>query len=155
MKRQAGFSLIELMITIALIGLLAMLAGPFTISWSNSAQVRDAEGVLSQGIARAKAHALRNRYGVIDAQPVAALCLDPNRRLSLHEAASADSPASCSSAQIWSAQLPAQVSVQTAGATFSCLAFDSKAMVLASGGCSTNQSFALAAGSEHVTFTLN
>ncbi|MBM7062773.1 prepilin-type N-terminal cleavage/methylation domain-containing protein [Pseudomonas sp. UL073] len=155
MKRAGGFSLVELMITVALLGVLVMIAGPFTAAWSNSAQLRDAEGHLNQGLGRAKAHALRNRYGMIDSQPAALLCLGQDRRLSLHEAASASTPASCSSPQIWSAQMPERVSVQSNGTAFACLAFDAKGRPAALSGCSTSQTFALTAGSDNVSVTFN
>lgn len=153
MKRAGGFTLVELMVTVALLALLTMLAGPLTAAWSNSAQVRDAEGLLNQGLGRAKANALRNRYGMIDSQPSALLCLSQGGQLSLHEAASATSPASCTSPQLWSAQLPQRVSVQSSGAAFSCLAFDTRGLPTSVSGCSTSQTFALSAGSEHVTVT--
>ncbi|MNO43262.1 Fimbrial protein precursor [compost metagenome] len=155
MKRHAGFSLIELMIVVALIGILVGLAAPFTSTWTDSAQVREAEGLLNQGIGRAKAIALRNRFGMIDSQASALLCLSQDNLLSLHEAASAGSEASCASPQTWSAQLPRRVALQNDGADFDCLALDARALPLGKNGCSTSQSFALSAGKEHVDLKLH
>ncbi|CAD5108228.1 pilus assembly FimT family protein [Zestomonas carbonaria] len=155
MKRHAGFSLVELMIVVTLLGVLLMVAAPFTAAWSDSAQVRDAEGLLNQGIGRAKAAALRNRHGMIDDQPSALLCLDGDKMLSLHEAAGTGSPASCDAPRQWSAQLPQRVAVQSGGSDFACLGFDARAMPIDLGGCADNQTLALSAGSEHVSVTFH
>ncbi|MFC3606586.1 pilus assembly FimT family protein [Stutzerimonas tarimensis] len=55
-----GFSLIELMIAIALIGILAVAASPFTVEWSNSAQRQTAKNDLVLAYGQAKAAAIRN-----------------------------------------------------------------------------------------------
>ncbi len=72
--RSRGFTLIELMITIALFGLLLFVGVPLTQSWTNSSYQRDAAGLLKQGISRAKATALRNQGAVQDTAPAAVLC---------------------------------------------------------------------------------
>ncbi|WP_313517377.1 prepilin-type N-terminal cleavage/methylation domain-containing protein [Pseudomonas sp.] len=161
MKRAArGFTLIELMITVALLAFLVLIGGPFTAAWSNGAKVRDAEGVLNQGIGRAKAAALRNRYGIVDSKPAAILCLSSDNLLSLHEADDKDTPATCATHSPWQAQLPASVSVTlTAGTTtLSCLSFDSHAAfasVSVPGGCSSSTALTLASGGENADLVFN
>ncbi|SDW62008.1 prepilin-type N-terminal cleavage/methylation domain-containing protein [Pseudomonas kuykendallii] len=161
MRRQArGFSLIELMISVALLAFLVLIAGPFTSAWSNGAKVRDAEGVLNQGIGRAKAAALRNRYGIVDGKPAATLCLSDSNLLSLHEANDKDTPATCLTHSPWQAQLPASVSVTlTADAsTLSCLSFDNHAAPASASvpsGCSSSTALTLAAGGENVALVFN
>ena len=59
-KRQAGLSLIELMVTVAIIGMLAVVTVPFTSVWLDEAAVNNARSQLHRAHAQAKAVALRN-----------------------------------------------------------------------------------------------
>ena len=58
-----GFTLIEMMIVILIVGLLALIAGPFTGAWSDGANVHKAQGELDQAVRYARAAALRNEVG--------------------------------------------------------------------------------------------
>jgi len=62
MKRQAqrGFTLIELMIVVAIVAVLALMAAPLTPDWVHGARTLQARGTLVQGFENAKALALRN-----------------------------------------------------------------------------------------------
>lgn len=61
--KSAGFSLIELTITMAIMALLAGAAAPFTLSWVRAAKVSEAKSKLLQGYVLAKALAQRNPTG--------------------------------------------------------------------------------------------
>jgi len=69
---QSGFTLIELMITIAIIALLAVVAAPYTSSWIHEANVNEAKSTLHRAHGQAKAIALRNPNGVMEGNQVAA-----------------------------------------------------------------------------------
>ena len=76
LQRQRGVSLIESMLAIAISGWLLVSGFPLTQGWVASTRVRDAQGVLAQGVSRAKAVALRNPGGVSGNAAAAMLCLD-------------------------------------------------------------------------------
>ncbi len=65
MSSIAGFTLIELMVTIALMALLVTLALPAFTSWIRNAQVRSAAEALQGGIRTAQAEALRRNRQVV------------------------------------------------------------------------------------------
>lgn len=59
-RRAAGFTFVELMVTIAILVLLLLAALPFTLSWVHSARANEAKAKVIQGHGLAKALALRN-----------------------------------------------------------------------------------------------
>ena len=70
-----GFSIIELMIVLLLVGMALTRAIPFTVDWVNSARISEAEATLIEVVGLAKATALRNPAGVIDGEAVSSVCL--------------------------------------------------------------------------------
>ena len=61
-----GFTLIELMVTLAILAMLLLMAAPLAADWVHGARTLQARGTLVQGFENAKALALRNP------------CADPN-----------------------------------------------------------------------------
>lgn len=57
---ERGFSLIELVVTLAILAILLLMAVPFTTSWVQSARVNDAKSKLLQSYELARALAQRN-----------------------------------------------------------------------------------------------
>lgn len=105
-----GFTLIEMMITVLLIGVLALMAGPYTINWVHLSDIQRAKGQLVQTHGTAKAAAMRNPRGFGYPAPVAAIQLNPaTRQLKVVECLEGES--NCSGSQLWSEQLPAGISL--------------------------------------------
>jgi prepilin-type N-terminal cleavage/methylation domain-containing protein len=64
-EHSAGFTLVELMVTIAIVGVLLVMAGPLATNWVISAQTHAARTQLIEGFDVAKALALRNPNNVV------------------------------------------------------------------------------------------
>ncbi len=159
--QQRGFSLIESMTAITLSGLLFASGVPLTSSWVSSARVRDAQGLMTQGVARARALALRNPGGVTGTATAAMLCLSGGNLRLIAASRSPQTAASCSAtAALWSARLPASASVTAGGSALGCLAFNNRGVAVnpaaASGSdsCPTSTSVVIASSSQNVALTL-
>ena len=141
MKRaMQGFSLIELMVTLALMAFLLFLGAPLTSAWNDGAQQQTAASLLRQGIGRAKAQALRNPGGVVNAEePAAALC-QIDQTLSLHRinkpnSGTASVDCSSSATVIWTAQLPSKATIKLSDdSNFTCSAFNNRGLPITTGG---------------------
>lgn len=135
--RQSGFTLVELMITIALLAFLLMLGNPLTATWTAGAQQQSAESLIREGIGRAKALALRNpqqKNGGLAAVVLRLCSSDSTRELKLYR----DPDATCSTSNAdWVAQLPRQPLIEVGDDDFSCLTFDNRATPKSDGGCTT------------------
>jgi type IV fimbrial biogenesis protein FimT len=64
-RQQRGFSLVELMVTIALLALLLGLAAPSFATWTRNAQVRTVSDALQSGLRLAQAEAVRRNRQVV------------------------------------------------------------------------------------------
>jgi len=141
MKRaMQGFSLIELMVTLALMAFLLFLGAPLTSAWNDGAQQQTAASLLREGIGRAKAQALRNPGGVVNAEePAAALC-QIDQTLSLHRinkpnSGTASVDCSSSATVIWTAQLPSKATIKLSDdSNFTCSAFNNRGLPITAGG---------------------
>lgn len=63
--RTAGFTLIELMVTVTLLSILAMLAAPSFATWIRNSQVRASAEAMQNGLRLAQAEALRRSRQVV------------------------------------------------------------------------------------------
>ena len=64
-RLTAGFTLIELMVTIALLGLLVLLGLPSFTAWLRNSQIRSVAEVLQTGVRTAQAEAVRRNRQVV------------------------------------------------------------------------------------------
>lgn len=160
-KRTAGFSLIEAMITLTIASLLLVSGAPFTQRWVASARVHNAQTLLEQGVARAKAVALRNPGGMQANEAATVLCLRDNRLLLFAATRSPQTSARCATSNaLWSADLPTSTTVMdSTDNAMDCLAFNNRGASTASGSvaddCSSSTSLQISSSGEHVSVTLH
>lgn len=159
--KNRGFTLIEVLIVIAIFALIILVAAPLTGFWVRDANLLEAEAQMTQAVGRAKAAALRNYMAAKGDDPVTVICLSDTNLLTVREG-TAGVPPSCGTTpagtQLWRAQLSTNVTVQANSADFSCVCFTNKALLTNGGAtcsaCSTSTQFSLSAGGEPTTLVL-
>lgn len=158
LQNQFGVSLIESMLAITISGWLLVSGFPLTQNWVASTRVRDAQGLLAQGVSRAKAVALRNPGGVAGNAAAAMLCIDSGQLRLFAATRSPQSAAACaSSGALWSANLPASTRVFSGDTSLRCLAFSNRAGSISASSsgsnCATSTSLLISSATQHASVT--
>ncbi len=142
--RQAGVTLIELMIVVLIIGLIAMAASPFTSVWVKDARTAEAAAAMEQAVGKAKSLAMRNATRVTGDAPAAMLCLSAAKtQVNLVVPTGPGVTLTCDLAPVWSTGIAEIVSVKTLGASdiatdWTCSCFTNKGLPTKTGpNCST------------------
>ncbi len=135
MKRAAGFTLVELMVTLAVVAVLAAAGTPFALSWMESNRQVQARNLMWEAVSQARSIALRNPGEAVQGAVSAQLERSGNT-LQVLRAGSSD--------VLWTGQLPNGATTQLATAAgaasddLSCVAFDNRGHRVTSGGsCAT------------------
>ena len=134
MVNTRAFSIIELLEVVTIIGILILVAVPFTRGWNDGAQVAEAESILKRAVGKAQAVALRNPTGS-DASSAAAGVKQAGTTLLVCEGSPAS--ASCSaagSALIWREDLPAGVTLNVEGAALATIAMNNRGRIINGSG---------------------
>lgn len=134
--KQAGVTLIEMMIVLLIMGLLAIAASPFTSAWTDSAKVSETQSVIEQAIGRAKASALRNPVGIASDAPASALCFaDGNLRLVNPTVANKTISCDVAPSVPWSASISSRVEIDIGDLAWVCSCFTNKGQLTKAGAC--------------------
>ena len=104
-----GFTLVELLIVLFIVGLLAFMAVPFTIAWVHQADVQRAHGQLIQAYGMAKSVALRNPKGFFGGAPIVSIKLETSTIPNQLILNSCLEGGNCSNEKIWMSKLPKDV----------------------------------------------
>ncbi len=138
-QQRGGFTLIEMMVVVAILALLLAAGMPFTRNWAKSNQQMQTRNVVQNAVAEARAIALRNPDQATSDVAASELqrTLNPDGTQTLGVF-----PAGAASA-VWTATLPADAAVQLyAGGALTqltCVAFSNRGQRLASAtGCTTS-----------------
>ncbi len=125
MKHSRGFSLIELLVVLAITGILLGSTIPLGSTWVKSANLSTTDGELSHAIGVTIATALRNEQAVGSTEPAAALCISDTNQLSVLKADTSGLP-NCNGGtgiEIWSSSVPSNTAITANGSDISCLCF--------------------------------
>ena len=76
---ECGFTLIEVLVVVALIAILALVGAPLGRAWVANANLENSENILKEGYAFARSLALENRGAAVGSQPAATLSIDDGR----------------------------------------------------------------------------
>mgnify|MGYP000570674667 FL=1 len=158
MNKQLGFTLIETMIIVAIIGVLAVLGSGFTVNWVRQAELNTATTSLESAINLTKSAAIRNATGVVGDQTSGHLCLS-NHTLIVHIGGDEDetgTESTCSTTSLYNFKISSNIIIKAASETdnFKCIAFNNSGQVVTAAGCTMNSPLTLvnAGGSETYAF---
>lgn len=146
---HAGFTLVEVLVVVAVVAILALASVQFGAHWSNSSRVTQAQSTLQQAFTVAKASALQNHTGAFHGDVAATLCLAANE-------VSVRQGARCEGSTVWVRPLPERVSIAfgTPAVSAACIALTNAAVPVASVGalsCATSLDYHITAGAAHAS----
>lgn len=124
MKTLSGFTLIELVVTLAIMATVLMLAMPLTGSWVDSATVVESKALLQQAYSRTRATALANPGGVAGEGVAAYMCL-VDSKIYVQSAILATCGAT---GYAWVGSLKTNVAITSQPATFVCMGMSNLGM---------------------------
>ncbi|WP_422382523.1 pilus assembly FimT family protein [Marinicellulosiphila megalodicopiae] len=143
LQSNKGFSLVELMVIVAIMGILLAIAVTSSKSSFDINKLNEAEANFSQAISRAKAISIRNQHGGSGNQITAIVCFSSNT-ISVREATTvggAFTAATCSSALNWSGTIDDGISVKHTkdlDQDFGGLCFNNRGRIVRIGDCSAD-----------------
>lgn len=130
-SKESGFSLIELMVTIVILGILATTGISLTGKWSQQVALDKAIMSMQSGFSLAKSTAMRNGSARATTEASSRICFDNTTKvLAVHEATSA-AAASCSTPIVFQYSLGSAITIKQSSTDFSCFAFNHFGQIMA------------------------
>ncbi len=119
--RQQGFTLVELLVTLAITSMVLLASAPYLSDWTYSRQIKDANSKLMSAYGLAKALALRNPEAAPAAAPAAGIkVVTGSSTRAIYVCKGDPASAACTtggSNVLWSADFPAAISMTLGGSS--------------------------------------
>jgi prepilin-type N-terminal cleavage/methylation domain-containing protein len=157
---QGGYSLVEVMVVLAVTLVLALAVAPLSASWGSSAAVRQADASMQQAMSTLKSFALMNQGRVTDGSATAVMVVNATKVCVYRRIPTAFD---CASAD-WQQALPVTLTLGgtvITGTVKACVALDNTAQRQAgplagwTGPCTTNFAYTLQKSGESKSGTLS
>lgn len=132
-SKTAGFSLIELVITLGLVSFLLLMGGSLTSAWMDRSKVDNAAAMLKSATSFARSMALRNKENLSAESAAVALCIkysDSAGEISVQRIAPSRSPciATDINDKLKAFELAEGITIQQNGERLECIAFNANGM---------------------------
>lgn len=153
-RRCVGYTMVELMVGLALMAVILMAGVPLTSGWVDDARINESVSQMEAGYAQARAIAIRNSEGSVDTvAPAAVLCVS-NGAIYVH----AGLPSACGEDALWQANVAggSNTTIKTADASaaFVCVGVGNRGYpidaVLAGTSCTTETQVTVNRGGKSV-----
>lgn len=145
-SNQRGFTLIELMITIAVLSILLMIGSTLTSAWVDRSQVNNSLSALKNAVFQAKSAALRNTNNQPTDYPAVSVCFDRQKNtINVVRAAAYTTNACLASIDnspfqnyiLQSYPIAKGIELKTNSIDFECLVFNSSGVLILAAGITT------------------